>query len=403
MEKTKMIQDVLKCYEQLDKCQMNGVDGYCDLANLGNRLMAYGIDYKGMGYGRLKEFANSLGIFDFYVDNTRQVPVVYVRKKDVIKTGGHVRKNTPGLFEWAFMGHYDTMIQDLARKALEEVWCLGNSKKYDILDNYLRYTFKKLWVENKICYSKDSRGSEYAAFNTGLVNDLYQPIYALFGKNSNRAAQEWYRIDFCIAGEERSGKTLVNLFADLPQPANYFSQISDLLYDVSKGHPVLDYHHIVIENLHRFPYSVLKEFAPKGVNVVQVDNLTTEERNKYFDDLRVAMQNDKDTYRGFREHIESVVKFAVERVRWNYKSAIPMYYERRKKMCLLLPLTFGRYSKDKKIELALVVSKGQSGNYQGETIYPLDWAYRCARLVCRPDSDWLSTNTIQPSQKDDNE
>ena len=39
---------------------------------------------------------------------------------------------------------------------------------------------------------------------------------------------------------------------------------------------------------------------------------------------------------------------------------------------------------------ALVVSKGISGRFQGETIYRLSWAYRCARLVCRPDSDWLT-------------
>ena len=69
-------------------------------------------------------------------------------------------------------------------------------------------------------------------------------------------------------------------------------------------------------------------------------------------------------------------------------------------MCLLLPLIFGR---NNKVELALVVSKGQSGNYQGETIYPLDWAYKCARLVCRPDSDWLSADKIQSSQRNENE
>ena len=39
---------------------------------------------------------------------------------------------------------------------------------------------------------------------------------------------------------------------------------------------------------------------------------------------------------------------------------------------------------------ALVVTKGESGRFQGETIYRLSWAYRCARLVCRPDSDWLT-------------
>lgn len=69
-----------------------------------------------------------------------------------------------------------------------------------------------------------------------------------------------------------------------------------------------------------------------------------------------------------------------------------MYYPRDKKMCLLLPLCI----KDVNIvDVALVVSKGESGRYQGETIYPLNWAYSCARLVCRPDSDWLVAEKIQ--------
>lgn len=50
-------------------------------------------------------------------------------------------------------------------------------------------------------------------------------------------------------------------------------------------------------------------------------------------------------------------------------------------------------SKDRLVPFAaLVVTKQNSGRYQGQTIYKLSWAYRCARLVCRPDSDWLSPN-----------
>ncbi|MCH8989880.1 MAG: DUF3825 domain-containing protein [Chloroflexi bacterium] len=35
-----------------------------------------------------------------------------------------------------------------------------------------------------------------------------------------------------------------------------------------------------------------------------------------------------------------------------------------------------------------------SGNYFGHTVIPFDWAYRNARLICRPDSDWLVPETI---------
>jgi hypothetical protein len=34
---------------------------------------------------------------------------------------------------------------------------------------------------------------------------------------------------------------------------------------------------------------------------------------------------------------------------------------------------------------------------------PLDWAYKNARLVCRPDSDWLAPKEISPEADEDEE
>jgi hypothetical protein len=61
-------------------------------------------------------------------------------------------------------------------------------------------------------------------------------------------------------------------------------------------------------------------------------------------------------------------------------------------MSLLLPLAI---VDDEVVDIALVVTKNPSGSYQGRTVLPLDWAYQNARLVCRPDSDWLVPNLIR--------
>ena len=42
-----------------------------------------------------------------------------------------------------------------------------------------------------------------------------------------------------------------------------------------------------------------------------------------------------------------------------------------------------------------------SGNYQGQTILTMRQAYKHARLICRPDSDWLTT--AQRFEEDDEE
>ena len=49
-----------------------------------------------------------------------------------------------------------------------------------------------------------------------------------------------------------------------------------------------------------------------------------------------------------------------------------------------------------------MVQRMESGNYQGQTILTLPQAYLDARLVCRPDSDWLRVDTVgRPEELDD--
>ena len=64
-----------------------------------------------------------------------------------------------------------------------------------------------------------------------------------------------------------------------------------------------------------------------------------------------------------------------------------MYYPNRNIMSLLLPLSLVR---DDQVDVALVVERMPSGNYQGQTILTLAMAYSNARLVCRLENDWLS-------------
>ena len=93
-------------------------------------------------------------------------------------------------------------------------------------------------------------------------------------------------------------------------------------------------------------------------------------------------------FRRLRWRLSDAVELARKRVRWNYKTAIPSYYPRANAMSLLLPLCL---LDDEHADAALVVQLMPSGNYQGQTILTMQQAYTNARLICRPDSDWLST------------
>lgn len=79
---------------------------------------------------------------------------------------------------------------------------------------------------------------------------------------------------------------------------------------------------------------------------------------------------------------------ADEKIRLNFRTAIPSCYPRMNAMSLLLPLCL---VDELHADAALVVQLMASGDYRGQTILTMEQAYMNARLICRPDSDRLTT------------
>jgi hypothetical protein len=86
---------------------------------------------------------------------------------------------------------------------------------------------------------------------------------------------------------------------------------------------------------------------------------------------------------GLQNLVKGAIDSALERVRRNYKTAIPQYYQGS--IQLLLPLSL---TDPKRADLALVVEKF-SDFYRAATCLTLDMAYNNARQLARPDRDWL--------------
>ena len=84
---------------------------------------------------------------------------------------------------------------------------------------------------------------------------------------------------------------------------------------------------------------------------------------------------------------------AKQRVEWNYKTAIPVYYPTDDKVHLILPLALN-INNPEEISIALVMTKTPAGRYRAVTIFTLDMAYSNARLVTKPSSDWLKVDPI---------
>ena len=101
-----------------------------------------------------------------------------------------------------------------------------------------------------------------------------------------------------------------------------------------------------------------------------------------------------------QNRIKDSIELAKKRVSRNYKTAIPSYFPKRNSMSLMLPLCL---VDEERPDVALVVEQTPAGNYQGQTILTLAQAYIDARLLCRLNSEWLTTDISTSDDSDDSE
>lgn len=243
------------------------------------------------------------------------------------------------LFDYAWIPNFYDRIRELKDLAMTEEWDYKKnpSGKEPILVSYIKHTFEKLYKEGKIYVQ-----GNHSVFNTGLVTNLQEEIYALFQKNKRESMQEWYFIGW----RKQSDRDLLK-FTTLPDCANYFDNASDLIYD-TKLELRSNINHIIEDNIDRFPQQLQK------MDSHLLGSL-----------------------------LEGTINDAKRRVRRNYKTAIPQYYNG--KLQLLLPLCL---TSKTSADLALVVEK-ENNIYRASTCLTLDMAINNARLIAKPDDEWL--------------
>ncbi|GGS25733.1 hypothetical protein Snoj_04190 [Streptomyces nojiriensis] len=242
-----------------------------------------------------------------------------------------------------------------------EPWEYTNSETDEalpILSRYVDFTFRRIKEQNRIACSPDGN---WACFHTGLLTPLYRPIYGLFQK-SQKGKEPWYLKRFTT--DEDSD---LKHFAELPKRATYFENPADLIYDTSFRLVLTD--HSLIDRAHRFPPS----FQGVGEEI------------------------EAKRWRAFNE----AAKHAEFRVEQSYKTAVPQYYwpgpGKPGVLQLLLPICMETSTQ---ADFALPIQRdGQT--YRAYTVLELDWAYGNARLIAKPDSEWLQPQKWPPVPNSD--
>jgi cold shock CspA family protein len=293
-----------------------------------------------------------------------------MRAKEVKRLHATCRLN-----RWAKMGQEKDWLSRLRGIAEKEdgdwnYFVHKSTQMYPVLKSYLRYTFKQLedeyaYVEeggvSSAIVTSQQEGHWLAAFNTGLETEYHVPIYALFEENNSPypADRDVHRPEWKLKGFYRESDTLFHkaFGGSPPARATYYTDLSELLFYPDRPQSI-DKEHIVKGNLRRFP-----EYIWKGKPEQQAEH----EAIAYLDAMWVK---------------------TMRRVERNYKVAVPQYYCGQLQLLLPLYLLDG-----KSADLAAVVSQGIDDSdqeyYDIGTALTLDQAYNNARLLTKPDPDWL--------------
>lgn len=253
-----------------------------------------------------------------------------------------------------FLGKYEVYNQKLAylaRIAQKEPWSFkstADEDPYRILRNYFQFTYDRLDEENKIVLSEDQ---QYACMNTGLLTQYDQEIMALFSRSQQPDFLPWYLVGFY----RDTDKFFKERFSKVPEMADYFDDIGDVIYDKNLKIE-LNINHIIDDNLERFQQA--------GYDNTELIHAL----------LTAAMEKVK------------------KKLRRNFKLALPFYYHNRetdeRKIQLLIPLYFPGAN----VRLALVLDKIKDTQrdpyYLAITVLPVEWAYMNSRIIVRPDEEW---------------
>lgn len=259
------------------------------------------------------------------------------------------------LFDYCYVRNLYEKLSNLEEMIIPERWNYTNphekeNQRNPILENYIKHTFRRLAFEYKECETQeDANRIIYASktcscFNTGLFTKTYEPVYAYMTSSKyDDDTKDWFFVDFM----QESHPYLNVLSRPLPSRANYFKQAEDLIYNT-------DYElncnskHILEGNLERFPEEIRN--LPYLLNI-----------------------------------FEGATKIALKKVQANYKIAVPTFF--KNKMCMLLPLDLTNTGN---ADLALAVERiDESRIYIARTCLTLDMAYNDARLIAKPDGEWL--------------
>ena len=284
------------------------------------------------------------------------------------------------IVDYAMVANWEDRLQSLASLAEPERWkylYVPTKERLPILDSYIRQTFSRAYDQQKVMEAE-----KLTCFNTGLLTPGQEEIFGVFSISERYVRSQpisamnkkWW-----LRSWARSGDNMLTEFMEFPSLADYWQDPKELIFD-PKHQVQLNLDHIIKDNLNRFPEELGGRLDKNNVPV-DLEDQSSEDDD--IDQAEGPLGEQQIIPINTRNALEGAMKHSVRLAQRSYRIAVPQFY--RQRIQLLLPL----YLRDTtRPDLALTLER-HGDWYRAATVLYTDWAYRHARLLARPNSEWL--------------
>lgn len=249
------------------------------------------------------------------------------------------------LQKFAFCGTQDGLmrsIEALSKMAEDEVWTINPNEPNSVLFKYVLGTFKQCYTQDKLLYTANK---SHCCFNTGLLTPNGNDILCVFRKNERQNAQPWVLNFFADKTERR----YMDLFSDIPALATY------------------------TDNFEKF------YFNPDYEIIVSTDHILDDNWER----ISAVVPLSKPIVKSLMVGVIEEAKIKIKR---NIRLVVPQYYNNE--IMYLLPIRIP-ISDDEYVTMALAIELTKTCKYRANTIFTKEMAYEKARLLMKPESNWL--------------
>ncbi len=248
------------------------------------------------------------------------------------------------LYSFAYCGNtegFKNKLEYLADIAEPEKWGFSEQEPLSILKNYVFKTFEQCNKQGKIEYSADRK---WCCVNTGLLTPNGKDILMIFNENKKQESP-WYLKSFRDCAE----RDFMDNFTKIPKLASYTDNFEEFYFKPNYNIEI-NTDHILDDNWERINKEVN---LPKNMVKVLLNGVIEE------------------------------TKLKVQR---NMRLVVPQFY--KDEIMYLMPIRIP-VSEDKIVTMALAIEETDTHQYRANTIFTKEMAYEKARLLMKPESNWL--------------